>query len=967
MKRKLIIISIVLFALVLNASLFERLLSTSREYSISQGEVTVYTLRAVKTRYLDKTRFDAADLLRASLDALQSRLSETLINYDEKGKKVDVQIYNLHFSTPVRRMRDLYDIAYVLRGVYNLIEKNYKPEPPLEMNDIEYIAVNGILKKLDPHSYIFTPKEFEEFTSSTEGSFGGLGIVISTNENGELVIVSPMNGTPAMEAGVEAGDIIVQIDDESAVNMSLSKAVERMRGEPGTSITLRIRREGVPDLMKFEIVRAIIKIESVITAMPEPGIGYVKLTGFMENTYPTLLKELEELKKKDMKGLVLDMRNNTGGLLSQAIKISNIFLDKGVIVATVGEGETEVKNASKRDSDLLDIPILVLINEGTASAAEIVTAALKKNGRATVLGRKSFGKGSVQNLFRIPGGGGLKLTVAQYLTPGNISIQSVGITPDIELLPGYVSEDRIQIFTTDDDIMKEEDLLGHIVSKYIPEKPSQPSISIRYYKPYKDIEELRKERRTQREGVFRSDEEIEIAINMFKKYFDKENSFVEIASEIRSKEWDIIAGKLENIGIPWKRAMSLRELNPEKLSVKLVSDSQIVGGEESKLVFKAEYDGEEEVENLIGLFDTRIPFLQRIEIPFGTFTGSVERSVKVKLPESMPWRKEDVNVKISSGRADNIIKVEKIPIETIPAKKPSVVFSMLSIDSGGRVNGVVEPGENITLSVRMKNVGEGTLIDGRAMLINTNISKEVFIVDGTHTVVLEPGEEKTVDFKFKLSDFDIKEEEYVNIAVSLYDYKTRYSAGFTVPLSPPVETCVFRKKAGDYKISKGTRLFSSIKKEAVHASVSRGGTVKVNGFCGGSYRLVNGMWADKKDLLPVKPKLKRAKFDFKYAIAMPEIKFDRSPLTVETNNLEIDFKVSPDVRDVFVFQNNRKIFYKRIVDSKSDGKKFSVPLTFDKRTNRITIMVKGFDRERTSVSRKFIIYPEGEPSGEEDI
>jgi len=967
MRRKTVILLIVLFAFVLNANLFDRLLSTSREYSISQGEITVYTLRAVKTRYLDKTRLDASDLLVASLDALQNQLSETLIKYNEKEKRVDVQIYNLRLSTPVKRLRDIYDIAYVLKGVYRLIEKNYKPEPPLEMNDIEYIAINGLLRKLDPHSYIFTPKDFEEFTSSTEGNFGGLGIVISLNDAGELIVVSPMAGTPAMEAGIEAGDIIVQINDESAINMSLSKAVERMRGEPDTTVTLRIRREGVPDIIKFDLVRAIIKIESVVAAMPKPGIGYIKLTGFMENTYPSLLKELEQLRKKNMKGLILDMRNNSGGLLSQAIKISDIFLDKGVIVATVGDDETEIKEAKSQNSDLLDVPILVLINEGTASAAEIVTAALKKNGRATVLGRKSFGKGSVQNLFRIPGGGGLKLTVAQYLTPGNISIQSVGITPDIEIIPGYVSEEKVQLFNTESNVMKEEDLKEHIISKYIPKKIETPSLSVRYFKPYKDPEEIRKERRSERDGVFRSDEEIEIALGMFESYFDNGKSFMDIASDIKEREWDAIIARLSEINIPWKRTMSLKEINPELLSVELVSDNKLVGGKDNELVFKVEYKGEGIVENLIGIFDTKIPFLQRIEIPFGTFEKSVQRNVKVKLPESMPWRKEDVSVKISSGTVANVITVRTILLETVPALMPDVVFSSLAIDSGKSVNGIIEPDEEITLRVRMKNIGKGKLIEGRSMLINTNVSKEVFITEGTHPVTLDPGEEKSVDFKFKLADFEVEETSAVSLSVSIYDYKTRYGAGFTIPVHSRDNICEFKKHSAELIAPVGTKLFSSARKRVIDSVVEKSGIVKTDGECGETYRLANGTWVNKSDLSPLKPKAKKADKKFKYSIAMPAIKFDRAPVTVDRSDVTIDFEVAQGVRDVFVFKNNTKVFYERLPQNLKASKKFSIPLSLSERTNRITIMVKGHDRERNSVSRRFIIFPKGEPTGEEDI
>jgi len=212
MKRKAVVAVIVLFMLVLNASLFSRLFSTSSDYSISQGEVTIYALRAVKNRYLNKSKIKASELLVEGLEAINDQLNEILIKYEPNGKVVKIQIYNKKFKTDVLRMRDIYDVTTVLKQVYGYIEKNYKPVYPMEMSEVEYIAVNGILRKLDPHSYIFTPKDFKEFTNTTEGNFGGLGIVISTNDKGEIVVISPISGTPAMKAGIESNDVIVQIN-----------------------------------------------------------------------------------------------------------------------------------------------------------------------------------------------------------------------------------------------------------------------------------------------------------------------------------------------------------------------------------------------------------------------------------------------------------------------------------------------------------------------------------------------------------------------------------------------------------------------------------------------------------------------------------------------------------------------------------------------------------------------------------
>ena len=954
MKRKAVVAVILLFMLVLNASLFKRLFSASNEYSISQGEVTIYALRAVKNRYLNKSKIKASELLVEGLEAINDQLNEILIKYDPDKRCVAIQIYNKKFKAEALRIRDIYDVTYILKQVYGFIEKNYKPVYPMKMTDIEYIAVNGILRKLDPHSYIFTPKDFEEFTDSTGGKFGGLGIVISTNDDGEIVVVSPINDTPAMKAGVESNDVIVQIDDESAVNMTLNQAVDRMRGDPGTDVTIMVRREGVPDLIKFTITRAEIKIESVIPAMPQPGIGYIKLTGFMENTYPAMLKALDDLKKDGMKALILDMRNNSGGLLSQAIKISDLFLQRGVIVSTVGEDEREVNEAKREDSDILDIPIVVMINAGTASAAEIVTAALKKNGRATVFGRKSFGKGSVQNLFRIPGGGGIKLTIAQYLTPGNISIQSVGITPDVELQPAFIHEKKISIFDTDDDVLKEADLKEHIVSEYIPKKKEKPVLTIRYHKPYKDVEQLIKERKKEKVGVYKSDEEIEIVIKALQQTFGGKKNTISAAQDIKDLEWNQIVAKLQEIGVPWKKLMKLGNVDAESVKAKLISSSKLEGGKVNKLEFEAEYP--ETIENLIGILETDIPYLRRVEIPFGTFKGKVTRSVSIKLPESIPWMKSKGRLKLYAGKPDKAFKTEEIFVETIPVKRPDLVFSMFAVEHKGGRNGVVEPDEEISLHINMKNVGKGALLDGRAMIINNNNSKELFIENGTMPVEIKPGEEKEGVFTFKTSSITQKQLEEIKLTFTIYDYKTKYSAGFSVPIKKGAVICKFREDKKMYAVPENTMLFASVEGKEGVLKVLNDSVAGSQGICGEMVLLENGLWA--KELKPADKKADLKKTEKQYSIKMPSVKFDASPVIDEDGKLSVSFEASPDnVRDVFLYVNDSKIYYKRL-DGRSPLKD-TVKITLEDKVNDISFVAKGSDSEKSILLRKVAIFPKG--------
>ena len=964
MRKKLAVTLVLLLAFILNADFFRNSSWFTKDSGPQRGEITVFALKTAETRYLDKSKIKISDLLICALNAIQDSLPETLISYDKDKKLINLQIYNKKYIVKVKSLRDVIDIAYALRAVYIQLDKDYVPEPPLTKDDIEYIAINGILKKLDPHSYIFTPKDFDDFEQSTGGNFGGLGLVVGMNDNGEIAVISPMKGTPATKAGIEAHDVIVQIDDISAVNMTLDKAVSKMRGEPGTNVTLTIRREGVPELLKFEITRAVIKITSVLAAMPKPGIGYINLSGFMENTYSTLIEELDGLKKKGMKALVLDMRNNSGGLLSQAIAISDIFLDKGVIVSTVEDGEEIETNSAKRNrNDILDIPLIVMINEGSASATEIVTAALKKNGRATVLGRKSFGKGSVQTIIGTPGGGGMKLTIAQYLTPGNISIQSVGITPHIETRPVFIHPDKISVFDSGENILKEGDLEEHIVSQYAPKTVEKPLTTIRYFKEYKDVKTIIKERREQKDDEFRSDEEIEIAVKIAEQMVKKTKAY-ESSQIIKDEEWKKILAKLHENGINWKEKTSLIRPKTDTLKVSMVSSPQLKGGETAKFTFKAEIEGG--IENLLGVLETPIASLRRIEVPFGTFSGSVERTVSVKLPESVKWQKTEGRMKLYLNEPEKKkeIKTEKFVVETIPVEQPELELSLVAADSDGNRDGLIQSGESAKFTLKIRNVGKGAILEGKAMLINTNDSKEIFIENGTHAFTLEPGRSETAEFTFK-TERPVKEEDLAKqkLSVSVYDYKLKYNAEFDVPVEKEAR-CSFEASSSTVSLEKDTLLFSASNLSSKIGTVTAGGSVKVAGKCGNALLLDSGMWVQLSDMKPLSGNTP-AQIKEIYPIRMPKLVFDNTPLITEQNTVKINFEIDPkEVKDAFVFLNNKKIFYKRIENK--DGKEtLSANVEMTKKYNRIGVVVTGFDAKTKSES-KYVTFTKGEDKQNED-
>ena len=327
---------------------------------------------------------------------------------------------------------DIYKKIDLFGEVLEKINKEYVDE--IDQSESMDSAINGLLQSLDPYSAYMSPKIFEEMQTETSGEFGGLGIEVSM-ESGVVKVISPIDDTPASRAGIKAGDYIVKINDVQVQGKSLSEAVDLMRGPVGSGIELTIRRRGERKALIFNVVREIIQIQSVKADILEKNIGYLRLTSFNENSGKQIEREIKKLEKnKDVKSYILDLRNNPGGLLSQAIKISDFFLDNGEIVSTKSRKPSENRKWFAKKGDLTNGKVLiVLINYGSASASEIVAGALKDHKRAILLGENSYGKGSVQSIIPLKNDGAIRLTVAKYYLPSGKSISEVGVSPDIEI------------------------------------------------------------------------------------------------------------------------------------------------------------------------------------------------------------------------------------------------------------------------------------------------------------------------------------------------------------------------------------------------------------------------------------------------------------------------------------------------------------------------------------------------------
>ncbi len=361
--------------------------------------------------------------------------------------------------------RSTYKGLKTFSEVLDMVDKNYVE--PVETDKLLRGAINGMIKSLDPHSSFMTAEMYKELEVETRGSFGGIGIEITLRKD-VLTVVSPIEDTPAYNAGIKANDQIVRINGKSTKDITIMDAVKQLRGPKDTKVTITILREGMAKPKDIELTRSIIPIRSIKSKVYDDHLGYIRISAFQERTGDDLKKALREIeaKARPLKGIVLDMRNNPGGLLHQSVEVSDAFLKSGIIVSTRGRAKNmESKTAAKDNGDEPTCPMVVLVNEGTASAAEIVSGALQDNGRAVIIGTQTFGKGSVQTVIPLEDGAALKLTTAKYYTPKGRSIQAEGITPDIVVKQIRPADEKAEEKPdAENHMLREKDLKGHIKS-----------------------------------------------------------------------------------------------------------------------------------------------------------------------------------------------------------------------------------------------------------------------------------------------------------------------------------------------------------------------------------------------------------------------------------------------------------------------------------------------------------------------
>lgn len=920
---------------------------------------TLYrTINLVQKHYLDATRIVPRKMLIEAMKELELDIAMLIAN--EKGDTLEVKIGDIKQSFPLNDLKTPWILLSRFKDIFTFIKENMKNED-VDFNELQYTAINGMLKALDPHTVLLTPDIYRSMKDRTHGNFGGLGIVISIRD-GSLTIISPIDGTPAQRAGLKAGDVINKIDEASTINMPINDAVGLMRGKPGTSVKLQIQRKIWSEEKTFSIKRAIIKVRSVDSASMPNKIGYVRIHDFQANTAADLLEHLDSLSEKGpLKGLILDLRSNPGGLLSAAINVSDIFLSKGVIVTTAGQklSERKVQHAHNFGNEP-NYPIVVLVNSGTASASEIVAGALKGHERAVIIGERTFGKGSVQVLNEFEDSSALKLTTAQYLTPGDVSIQSVGISPHIELMQLRADKRVIQLRKSIR--YREGDLNHHFENTGNTTKDTAAAIIKYLHTP--ELKEITDEKQTDEvplEGdediteqstynfKFEPDFEINIAkeialeLNSAHKIAFSKESLTTVFSRIQKQEEQKLTQALRKLGIDWSKNASDTSHQIDAVAT-IVDADNLIAGQDNKFEVTITNTGSAPIYQLLGTTRSDFPPLNLKELAFGKMAPGerITRTLDFKIPKSYSTRTDDVKIIFEDANMQLLGKTAtRITVNSLP--NPVFAFNTLFLDSpNGNGDGLLQPGEVIQLVASIKNTGKGKALSVYANLTNES-GNNIFLKKGRQKLEeLQPGESKTATFEFEVKKAFAKRDVKLKLTVMDVDLRVFTTQALTYPILPPLEVTTLESKI--VETIRETRLLTSPTEGAVPlvlGKIPTGIRLPAVARANGHYRITTGedQWAWVLAADTGKPSVQEAS-PFEITVNdPPKIHFDFDKLVVRSEKILLKGSATDEskVKDLYIFNNKDKVFFTSNKGNKLNFKT-TIPLEFG--TNYITIVAE---------------------------
>lgn len=831
-----------------SASLSAEAAPSGGGYDLSRIPIFTRALYYVNNNYFDKGRIDPKRMLVGALDFLQRDVPEILIDrFPERDpKQVTVEVGGKSKVFSVEKVESPWALRAVLQDIFRFIQPNLEEVAPKDeaerLVEIERAATNGMLYTLDPHSVLLDVESFKDMRTTTQGKFGGLGIVIGMNKKNRIVVKRPMKGTPAMEAGIKANDEIVRINNESTVNMTLAEAVERLRGDVGSPVDVYVERPGTAGAKKYTIVRGSIRppaIDPEEEVLEVPGakgapatkIGYFRIVNFSANTQSDLTRALRRFAAARVKGIVMDLRWNPGGLYDQAQKVADAFIDSGVLVSMVGVGGAQRKDEhATRDADV-ELPLAVLINHASASASEIVAGAIKHLDRGVVFGESTFGKGSVQVLFDVRAPValgrtgedrlGLKLTTAQYLTAGDVSIQGVGVIPDVEVtrMDVHKRDDRTYIRLQPTARWRQEaDYEWHLPTGQKGAQPAQKVAFLWEPPPGKPDDFFRDEDDERTDEDEEEEPEVSDVDQNPKDYMvllardflaqgrgarrramlGEGREFFDRARAVEDRK---LSAALEQMGVDWSPAPAGTPRGELEIRLEPAAGSpgKIPAGELAKIRGIVRNLGKTPVYRVRGKLASTNPFFDENELVFGKVAPGETRTydLVVKVPRTSLTRADLISATVAAA-GDVTANQAELLLEIAGKARPRFAYGYQTVDDVvGNRDGKVQKGERVRLLVKVKNVGQGPALTTQAILRNGAGQQGILISAGRFEAKeLAPGATRDFAFVYEVTQ-DFEGEEYeldLSVADTIFNESVADRIKFT--LAPPGPSPVAGGAAG---------------------------------------------------------------------------------------------------------------------------------------------------------------------------
>jgi carboxyl-terminal processing protease len=991
-------------------------------YDLTALKVVNEVVKKVRDRYVDPKRVRPREMLLSALNYVQREVAQVIVLHEEGAPTVKVRVDTQEKEFRVDNVQGPWDVTARLHDIFAFLQDNLR-NTDVDLRDVEYAACNGMLHTLDPHSVLLTPDAYKEMNISTGGQFGGLGIVISIRDQ-QLTVMNPMPGTPAGKAGLKRYDRILKINGESTLNMGLNEAVQHLRGAPQSKVTIWIHRdgnEGWTGSKPFELERETIHVASVEHRMLEGAdhVGYIRLKQFQANTSDDLNDALADMKKGgELKGLVLDLRGNPGGLLDQAAKVADKFIAEGPIVTTVNPSEGRDEKVAHEEGTEPNYPIALLVNGSSASASEIVAGAMKNHDRAVLVGETTFGKGSVQLIFNdLPDKSALKLTIAQYLTePGDISIQGTGVTPDIELDPMTVDEKEMDLTVDTTNLVKERDLARSLSNARIREG-QHPLETVRYDLPQKERQDLR-ERGGDPDDNFQMDFWIKFGRDLVShvpqgKRLDQMRAAKTIVAETRASELSKVSSELRAMQVDWADApadvpqapppgpgvppsanvdVKIETVLPGANGTAPVPSTEVTAGDAMQLRITVTNKGPSTLYRLNALTTSDDPMFDNKELIFGKLEPGKSRTAMAplgwcelegyKAGSTAPLPKDAPRIcriaRDSLTRADGI-KIHfdeargRAPADTdtrVTVKaleRPVFAYSYQIADNRkGNGDGRLQRDESLTMYLTVKNTGRGRSFDSQANVRNLS-GDGLLLHEGRFDISnMMPGDVKKVQFTFDVGDLTDPEAK-VELSISDRDLRESVAEKVRMPFSAPL--AIVPASGARQAKSTGAALFEApLPAARVFGQLPAGVSANVLGTSGDFVKLALGDgrfgFARAADLDPANGASGGAvAFVDSMAHAPPVVEVSDPALATRDTHAAIHGTTGDGERllDAYVFVNSRKVFYqsnRNGTDPKSMP--FAVDLPLRPGVNMVSVIAR--ETPDTVGHRTFIIRRDG-PDG----